>query len=148
MRSRQRIDAVQIFIPLGETGKRTVEIGMTSARHACTYVCNLDRHTWNPTRLERVRAPFLIHNPMFSLALARRIARPPLATGPTNLARWYAATQANLATDRETAIHQKLTDKFKPTELHVQDISGEHCTLAALSNAPTRYFARWMWHVL
>ncbi|KAI0773832.1 bola-like protein [Fomes fomentarius] len=61
---------------------------------------------------------------MFSLALARRIARPSLATGPTNLTRWYAATQVNLATDGERVIHQKLTEKFKPTELHVQDISG------------------------
>ncbi|RDX53060.1 hypothetical protein OH76DRAFT_65976 [Lentinus brumalis] len=39
---------------------------------------------------------------MFSLALARRIARPPLVGRPaTAFARWYAASQANFATEGE-----------------------------------------------
>ncbi|KAI0721946.1 bola protein [Cerioporus squamosus] len=62
---------------------------------------------------------------MFSLALARRIARPPLAGRPaTAFARWYAASQANFATEGEKVIYDKLTEKFRPTELHVEDVSG------------------------
>ncbi|RPD62006.1 bola-like protein [Lentinus tigrinus ALCF2SS1-7] len=61
---------------------------------------------------------------MFSLALARRIARPALVGRPaTAFARWYAA-QANFATEGEKVIHDKLTEKFRPTELHVEDVSG------------------------
>ncbi|KAI0751297.1 bola protein [Daedaleopsis nitida] len=62
---------------------------------------------------------------MLSLALAQRIARPPLAARPgALLARWYSVAQASFATDRERVIHQKLTEKFRPTELHVEDVSG------------------------
>ena len=60
---------------------------------------------------------------MLSLALARRIARPSLAGAVS--ARWYAAAQAKFSTDGERVIHQKLTEKFTPSELHVEDVSGE-----------------------
>ena len=57
------------------------------------------------------------------LALARRIPRRLLAApAPT---RWYSATQANFSTDGERTIHQKLTEKFAPSELRVEDVSGE-----------------------
>ena len=61
---------------------------------------------------------------MFSLALTRRIARPSLANSAFSFSRWYSATQTNFSTDGERLIHQKLTEKFKPTELHVEDVSG------------------------
>ncbi|KAM5532401.1 hypothetical protein V8D89_013633 [Ganoderma adspersum] len=64
---------------------------------------------------------------MLSLALARRIARPSLALPALSIARWYAATaaaHANFTTDGERLIHQKLTEKFKPSELRVEDVSG------------------------
>ncbi len=76
------------------------------------------------------RVPAASRSPMFSLALARRIARPPLVGRPaTAFARWYAASQANFATEGEKVIYDKLTEKFRPTELHVEDVSGEqtHC---------------------
>ncbi|TFK85881.1 bola-like protein, partial [Polyporus arcularius HHB13444] len=38
--------------------------------------------------------------------------------------RWYAASQANFATEGEKVIYDKLTEKFRPTELHVEDVSG------------------------
>ncbi|EJF63025.1 bola-like protein [Dichomitus squalens LYAD-421 SS1] len=61
---------------------------------------------------------------MLSLVLTRRIARPSLANFAFSFARWYSAAQANFSTDSERLIHQKLTEKFKPTELHVEDVSG------------------------
>ncbi|KAI0637746.1 bola-like protein [Trametes polyzona] len=61
---------------------------------------------------------------MLALALSRRIARPQLAPRLPALARAYAAGQTKFATDGERVIHQKLTEKFKPTELHVEDVSG------------------------
>ena len=72
------------------------------------------------------RVPAVSRSPMFSLALARRIARPPLVGRPaTAFVRWYAAQQANFATEGEKVIYEKLTEKFRPTELHVEDVSGE-----------------------
>lgn len=64
---------------------------------------------------------------MLSLVLARRIARPLLALPALSVARWYAAaaaTHAGFSTDGERLIHQKLTEKFTPSELRVEDVSG------------------------
>ncbi|KAI1792976.1 bola-like protein [Ganoderma leucocontextum] len=65
---------------------------------------------------------------MLSLALARRIARPSLAAPANMVARWYAATapasHAHFSTDGERLIRQKLTERFKPSELRVEDVSG------------------------
>ncbi|KAH9921479.1 bola-like protein, partial [Epithele typhae] len=57
-----------------------------------------------------------------ALALARRISRP-LVTVPT-LARLYSVAQPNLSTDGEKVIYQKLAEKFAPSDLHVEDVSG------------------------
>ncbi|KAH9894206.1 bola protein [Cubamyces lactineus] len=59
---------------------------------------------------------------MLSLALTRRIARPQLAAGIPALARWYS--QKTFNTDGERVIYEKLTEKFKPSELQVEDVSG------------------------
>ncbi|CCM01041.1 uncharacterized protein FIBRA_03089 [Fibroporia radiculosa] len=56
---------------------------------------------------------------MFSVALVRRLAgtRVPL------LARGYVAAPQNLS-EGENTIYAKLTEKFSPSELQVQDVSG------------------------
>ncbi|KAL7282072.1 hypothetical protein ACG7TL_003541 [Trametes sanguinea] len=61
---------------------------------------------------------------MLSLALTRRIARPQLAARLPAIARWYSAGQPKFSTDGERTIYEKLTEKFKPAELHVEDVSG------------------------
>ncbi|KAI0643737.1 bola-like protein [Trametes meyenii] len=61
---------------------------------------------------------------MLSLTLTRRIARPQLAARLPTLARWYSAGQPSFSTDGERVIYEKLTEKFKPAELHVEDVSG------------------------
>ena len=59
---------------------------------------------------------------MLSLALSRRIARPQLAAAVPAFARWYS--QKTFNTDGERVIYEKLTEKFKPSELQVEDVSG------------------------
>ncbi|KAI0829386.1 bola-like protein [Trametes gibbosa] len=61
---------------------------------------------------------------MLALALTRRIARPQLALRLPVAARAYSVAQAKFSTDGERVIHEKLTEKFKPSELHVEDVSG------------------------
>ncbi|KAH9853836.1 bola-like protein [Lenzites betulinus] len=61
---------------------------------------------------------------MLALALTRRIARPQLAARLPAVARAYSAAQAKFSTDGERVIHEKLTEKFKPSELQVEDVSG------------------------
>lgn len=65
---------------------------------------------------------------MLALALTRRIARPQLAVRLPAVARWYSSAQTKFSTDGERVIHEKLTEKFKPSELVVEDVSGETCT--------------------
>ncbi|KZT13155.1 bola-like protein [Laetiporus sulphureus 93-53] len=57
---------------------------------------------------------------MFSVALARRIARTRV---PLYL-RHYAAPPPSGLSDGERTIYSKLTERFSPSELEVQDISG------------------------
>ena len=88
---------------------------------------------------------------MQSLALARRIARPSLVLPALSIARWYAATaaaQANFSTDGEQLIHQKLTEKFKPSELRVEDVSGTSCINHLVGGALEEAMYRWMWDLL
>lgn len=57
---------------------------------------------------------------MFTLSLARRIGAirlPPRVRG-------YAAPPPSGLTDGERTIYTKLTEKFDPAELQVQDVSG------------------------
>ncbi|OJT07336.1 hypothetical protein TRAPUB_1802 [Trametes pubescens] len=61
---------------------------------------------------------------MLALALTRRIARPQLAARLPAVARWYSSAQTKFSTDGERVIHEKLTEKFKPSELVVEDVSG------------------------
>ncbi|KAI9001141.1 bola-like protein [Trametes punicea] len=60
---------------------------------------------------------------MLALVL-RRIARPQLATRLPAVSRWYSPGQTKFSTDGERAIYEKLTERFKPSELHVEDVSG------------------------
>ncbi|KAI0366376.1 bola-like protein [Pilatotrama ljubarskyi] len=62
---------------------------------------------------------------MLALAhLTRRLARPQLATGIPAVARWNSTGQPKFSTDGERVIYEKLTEKFKPSELRVEDVSG------------------------
>ncbi|RDB23257.1 putative bolA-like protein C4B3.11c [Hypsizygus marmoreus] len=59
---------------------------------------------------------------MLSLA-ARRLARPP----PSHVVRAFTASAARCTpslSDGEQTIHDKLTAKFAPSQLKVQDVSG------------------------
>ncbi|PCH41626.1 bola-like protein [Wolfiporia cocos MD-104 SS10] len=56
---------------------------------------------------------------MFSVALARRVAGARIPAG----LRTYVAPPSGL-TDGERTIYNKLTEKFSPRELQVQDVSG------------------------
>ncbi|KAH9950077.1 bola-like protein [Amylocystis lapponica] len=56
---------------------------------------------------------------MFSLALARRIA----GTRVPGRVRYYVAPSEQLS-EGEKAIHNKLMERFSPSELKVQDVSG------------------------
>ena len=57
---------------------------------------------------------------MFAVALARRIG----ASRAPRLIRNYAAAPPSGLSEGERTIFQKLTEKFSPAELQVQDVSG------------------------
>ena len=57
---------------------------------------------------------------MFAVALARRIG----ASRAPRLIRTFAAAPPPELSEGERTIYQKLTEKFSPAELQVQDVSG------------------------
>ncbi|KZT74596.1 bola-like protein [Daedalea quercina L-15889] len=57
---------------------------------------------------------------MFAVALARRVG----ASRVPRLIRNYAAAPPSGLSEGERTIFQKLTEKFSPAELEVQDVSG------------------------
>ncbi|EPS95887.1 hypothetical protein FOMPIDRAFT_129089 [Fomitopsis schrenkii] len=57
---------------------------------------------------------------MFAVALARRIG----ASRAPRLIRTYTAAPPSGLSEGERTIYQKLTEKFSPAELQVQDVSG------------------------
>lgn len=93
----------------------------TSALARCVGQDRLDsKSSASPPAIISGRVPATLQ--MLSLALTRRIARPQLAAGIPALARWYS--QKTFNTDGERVIYEKLTEKFKPSELQVEDVSG------------------------
>lgn len=86
---------------------------------------------------------------MLALALTRRIARPQLAARLPAVARWYSSAQTKFLTDGERVIHEKLTEKFKPSELVVEDVSGElYAPVIEITLLNTLSLYRRLWDVL
>lgn len=102
-------------------GRGGISIGGTrGARVQTAWIPNHPRPSPLPSP-GRVPAAFQ----MLALALTRRIARPQLAARLPAVARWYSSAQTKFSTDGERVIHEKLMEKFKPSELVVEDVSGE-----------------------
>lgn len=69
---------------------------------------------------------------MFAVALARRIG----AIRAPRFVRLYTAAPPSALSDGERTIYQKLTEKFSPAELQVQDVSGKPTQSTQRSRRP------------